>query len=171
MLQAGDSSLARWADRYTRPIRVWIQPASNLPGWSSELVPLAQNAFNAWQSIFVPLRFELVGDSSAAEITVNWRAAFDGALVGATRRFRDQHGWLGRAEIQLALTTSSGAYMRPQQMSAVMIHEVGHALGIDHSPDAHDIMAERTGATFEPSARDVATLALIYSLPPGSVKR
>jgi hypothetical protein len=171
MLLRSDSTLARWSERYAQPIKVWIQPSSSLPDWSSDLPSLMQNAFNTWHSIFVPVRFETVGDSSAAEITVTWRAAFDGSLVGATRRFRDQHGWLGRAEIQLALRTSAGALMDRRQLSAVMIHEVGHALGIDHSPDPEDIMAERTGAVFHPSARDIATLALIYDLPPGSIKQ
>ena len=172
MLLRNDSLVAHWPDRYSAPIRVWIQPESRVAGWSSDLVSIARDAFSVWPSIYVPARFEFVDDSSSAEITVVWREPFAGEQVGVTKRFRDQHGWLSRAEIEIAVETGVGGRrsLGAEYVRSVATHEVGHALGLDHSPDRSDIMFERAGALTQPSDADRATLALIYSVPPGSIK-
>ena len=170
LLLNNDSLLSRWPERYQTPVKVWIQSNSDLPGWSGEVTSLMRRALGAWHSIHVPVRFEFVSDSAAAEVVVNWSTPFSGSQVGATRRYRDQHGWIVRAEISIALRISDGQPIDKKYLSAVMIHEVGHALGLDHSPHSTDVMAPRTSTVFEPTGQDQATLALIYSIPPGSLK-
>jgi predicted Zn-dependent protease len=170
MLLHNDSMIVRWPDRYGQPVRAWIQPLPNVHGWSGNMVARARQSFAAWSSIQLPIRFEFVTDSATAEIVLVWRDQLDGARVGITRRYRDMSGWLGRAEIAIAMRTADGAAVDDKYVDGVMSHEVGHALGLDHSPERSDLMAERNEGVFEPSIRDRNTLALIYSIPPGSIR-
>ena len=54
-------------------------------------------------------------------------------------------------------------------VGGIVRHEVGHALGLNHSTDPTSVMY-REAATFTMSASDRATLRLLYLVPPGSLK-
>jgi hypothetical protein len=170
LLLNNDSLVVRWPERIQKPVRVWIQPSSDLKGWTATMVPVAREAFGNWISGSLPVRFDFVADSASAEIIVTWQDAFEARRVGLTTRYRDQHGWLGKAHIAVALNTADGMVIDIRYIGAVVTHEVGHALGLDHSPSRHDLMAERNEGVFQPTTEDRSTLALIYSLPPGSIR-
>ena len=52
----------------------------------------------------------------------------------------------------------------------IAMHEVGHLIGLDHSPNPDDIMSPKVHV-MGLSAADLRTAALIYKLPPGPVAR
>ena len=52
------------------------------------------------------------------------------------------------------------------EIRARVMHEVGHALGLGHSPDLGDVMYARPSAQ-ELSPRDRETLRLLYASPRG----
>ena len=64
---------------------------------------------------------------------------------------------------------NKGETLDEESMRAMALHEIGHALGLDHTRDVTAVMAPRVRVR-ELSAADVATARLIYSLPPGPLK-
>ena len=165
-----DSGLTRWPDRPMEPIRVWIEPTSSLADWRPEYVDSARRAFDRWRDAGVPVRVNFLVDSTDAEVRVRWADRLAESRIGSTRRIRDQHWWLVGGEITLALHASNGETLGPAIMGATAVHEAGHLLGLNHSPDPADLMATHHRGVNEPSAADLATMRLLYSVPPGRLR-
>jgi len=49
------------------------------------------------------------------------------------------------------------------------LHEVGHLIGLDHSPNEGDIMYARPQVR-DLSTRDISTALLLYDLAPGTLR-
>jgi len=71
--------------------------------------------------------------------------------------------------VTLATHLPDGRPVSPSQMVALALHELGHALGLGHSPVKTDAMYPETSAT-DLTQRDRRTAMLLYDLPPGSLK-
>jgi hypothetical protein len=164
-----DSALARWPDRVAKPLRVWVQPDPALEGWNPEFVGQVRTAFNEWVSIGIPMRFRFVDDSADAEVQVTWVDRFDEPISGKTRWARDSRWWIVDGNITIALRHSSGPMLSSGAIHAIALHEVGHLLGLDHSQDPENIMTPRVRVK-SLSEADRATMRLLYSLPPGTVR-
>ncbi len=165
-----DSGVARWPDRPMDPIRVWVEPLSTIPGWRPEYVGMARDAFERWRLAGVPVRVNFLVDSAGSEVRVLWSDRFDNERIGSTRRYRDQHWWLVAGDITLALHTSTGTPLPPEVIAATALHEAGHVMGLNHSPDSTDLMASHHHGVNEPSTADLATMRLLYTIPPGRLR-
>lgn len=171
MLRDGDSALARWPDRQRQPIRVWVQPRPIVADWRPEYVDQARAAFERWELVGLPIRFAFLADSAAAEVHVTWieRFAAD-TRIGNTHRVHDQNWWIVDGDISIAMQTSTGRVLPPAVIRTTTLHEVGHLLGLGHTSDTTSVMAARSHGVTELSGADLATVRLLYSLPPGSVR-
>ena len=167
-----DSLLLRWTNRADQPLRVWVQPASSLRGWYPDQVGWARDAFRDWERVLV-LRFQFVDDSAAADVRVQWVSRLAGEQqIGNSSRSYDETGRIVHAEIQLAVLGRDGRPLPERTARIAVLHEVGHVLGLEHSPDAHDVMVARyDGQASGLSAADVATVHLLYALPTGRIGR
>src|SRR5918998_1235891 len=169
MLLSRDSSLARWPERRARPIRVWIQPTSDLPDWTSTYVDEVYAAFDEWDALDLPVSFTYVADSTDAEVHVTWIDHFREPISGRTKWARDDDWWITDAAIVLAVHHHKGDVLDEDAMRAMALHEIGHLLGLDHTYDVRSIMAPKVRVRALSSA-DKATVRLLYTLPPGAVR-
>lgn len=172
ILDAQGGMVIRWPDRTFEPLAIWIQPDAGVPGFDDGNPLLVRNGFEQWLGPTLPVRFIFVVDSTRATVRVTWAERFEGETrIGTTSRTHRGDGIVTGADIVLALHDSAGGVLPPHILRAAAIHEVGHLLGLDHSPDSADIMHERTThATREISRADRRTLQLLYRLPPGPTR-
>lgn len=172
MLAEQDQLIMRWPERRMEPLRVWIDRQPGLGGWDIKHAVAAETAFEEWQRAGFPLRFDIVRDSAIAEVRIRWIASFPAGereKLGMARKTRDQHGWLTAAEITIATADRAGNPLPASTISGTVRHEIGHALGLGHSPNQADVMFPESRTTVI-SGADRATLHLLYILPPGSLK-
>jgi hypothetical protein len=163
-----DSMLHRWDNRITRPVRVFLTPGT-VANFQPSFLTAVQRAFERWQDAGVPVRFNLDADSGTAEVRFRWRIQFEGERTGQTEVQWDQDGHLVSGEVTLATFDPKGQPLTEDDMRVVALHEIGHLIGLDHSPDSIDIMHATTKVR-DLSARDIQTALLLYRLAPGSLR-
>ena len=164
-----DSALARWPERLTQPVRVWVGSNPAIEGWDDSYPDRVRDAFDQWADLGIPVKFTFVRDSTDADVHVSWIDHFDSPISGKTVWARDSRWWIVSANITLALHHNAGELLDPKAIHAIALHEVGHLLGLDHTADTTNIMTARVRVR-DLSEADRATMKLLYSLPPGSLK-
>ena len=163
--------LVRWPDRRETGLRIWVQSMSNVPDWDTRYAQMARDAFDDWGRDPLPIRFDFVLDSATSDIRVVWLEQFSaelGTRVGVTRRTSDQFGWLGDAQIDVAIHDSTGRTIPPKRSPASCDTRPATRSGLGHSSDPRTKMYP-TEMSSDISAADRATLRLLYRLPPGIV--
>lgn len=107
--------------------------------------------------------FEQVHGPERAQITVDWSGSQVPEGAAGVTTFRIHH-----QEIEVRGISIKTDHLNPYELSEVLAHELGHALGLDHSEDPADLMYyQRTGRYAAPnsvlSQRDSWMLGWLYS--------
>jgi predicted Zn-dependent protease len=170
MLASQDSALMRWAER-DRPLYVWIQPSFAGRDWRPAYLGAARDAFVEWRSAGLPFDFTFVVDSGRADVHVYWAERLtEGRRIGMTYRVHDQHGWITGGHVVIAMQTVEGHRLPERLIRATALHEAGHLVGLNHTTDTTSIMTSSATGKISVGLADRATLRLLYSLPPGSIR-
>ena len=163
-----DSVVRRWPDRSGSPLRVAMVEGGPA-GYQPRMAGYVREAMDKWEGAGAGVLFTPTADTIAADILVHWIDHFDFDRAGQTDLTWDQAGRVRKAAILLALRTNTGIPLPDPALLTVAVHEVGHAIGLPHSPDTNDVMFPAT-QTGNLSDRDRRTVQILYQLPPGPVR-
>lgn len=166
--ESSDSMLHRWDDRVDRPVRVYLA-RGRAANFRPEFLDAVRGAFARWGETGLAVRFDLAADSADAEVRFTWRTQFDIDRTGETDLEWDRDGHLQSALVTIATFDPDGRPLASDDVRVVALHEIGHLLGLDHSPDSTDLMFAKA-VVRDLSPRDVRTARLLYSLAPGSLR-
>jgi predicted Zn-dependent protease len=159
------ATAARWHTGDNQ-VRVWIEPASDVRGWSPGYASAVRSAFLEWKRART-VTFRFVSESERSDIRVHWVSWFDEAgepMSGRTVSVRDPAGRILQAGIEIAVHHSDGTRLSTEEVRALALHEIGHALGLDHLPDDDAVMSP-TVTVQRLSAADIAAVRRLYARP------
>ena len=165
-----NGQLMRWT---FMPLKVYIAPMKfySKSGEDYKYRSLVRQALEAWQKISGgKISFTIVQTLLESNVNIEWKRVERKALGYCTFQ-TDANNRLYSAEVQIGLTEGlvPAQYMDEGEVYHTILHEIGHALGLGHSPYKTDIMytPHQKGITGL-SKNDKLTLKWLYALPQGA---
>lgn len=163
-----DSTVRRWPDeRLRRPLQIAITRGA-VDGFQDAFAGNVAWAIGRWNGV-IPIGLDAGADSASADIVVVWSRQLDSNRTGRTDLTWDRRGHIHHAVIVLATHSTDGRLLDSRRMSALALHELGHAIGLNHSPDRGDAL-HPVAYSPELSERDRRTARVLYELPPGTIR-
>lgn len=155
------------------PLKVYIAPMKfySKQGQDYKYKQMVIRALDAWQSATKGrVSFKVVDTLLDSNVNVDWKRVERKALGHCYFSF-DASNRLYGAEVAIGLTEGAvhADYMDESEVYHTILHEIGHAVGLGHSPYKSDIMfTPHQKGINNISAGDALTINWLYSLPQGA---
>lgn len=154
-----------WNTLNNGTIRVYLVPASRIPGWTPDYVERFKAACKQWQlALGDQVRFQFTEDPKQdADVTVTWSDTYH-QLAGVTR-CRQYKSQLATADLHFNLKNYDNRLFPPETVYRLSLHEIGHLLGLmGHSRNPRDVMFPSLSMAKGLSSRDTASIRKLYRL-------
>ncbi|MCR5261222.1 MAG: matrixin family metalloprotease [Candidatus Gastranaerophilales bacterium] len=167
-----DGRLIRWPDNCF-PLTFYIAPFRWYRGRGEETkyYSMVQKAIQTWEiASDRKCRFQFVSNLNDSQINLEWKRVDRKSLGYCLFNF-DEQARLYSAEVQIGLSDGilHAKYMDENEVYHTILHEIGHALGLGHSPYTNDIMyTPHQYGNVSLSRRDVNSIKWLYNLPLGA---
>jgi tetratricopeptide (TPR) repeat protein len=168
-----DGDQVRWP-KQNIPLKVAIMPGSNVKGYKPAFANLVKVALDNWcQASGNRIDYKLTNDPNDADIRVVWtkdplEVTLDHPNVqatGLTNVENDGNGVATSAIVQVRTVDPfhPDQNVEDNECAHVVLHEIGHALGVGHSKFIRDVMYFRSAPQQQAlTPRDRATIARLY---------
>ncbi len=165
-----NGKLMRWT---FMPLRVYISPMKfySKQGQDYKYNALVKKALNEWQRATKgKVSFTIVNNLLESNINIEWKRV-ERVALGYCQFNHDPNNRLYDVEVYIGLTDGliHRDYDDESEVYHTILHEIGHAIGLGHSPYKTDIMyTPHQKGVHSVSQGDALTVNWLYKLPQGA---
>lgn len=168
-----DNKILRWPNSLM-PLKVYVSPfkwyQKSKQQDSLLYSHFVSEALNIWsKATNGAFTYTLTNDFNNSNINVIWRRV-DRQSLGLCRIDGIKDNMIFSAEVEIGISDGKlhAMYQDTDEVKHTIIHEMGHAIGLPHSPFQEDIMyVPHQYGQIIPSTRDVNSVRWLYQLDPG----
>lgn len=165
-----NGQLMRWT---FMPLKVYIAPMKfySKQGQDYKYNALVKKALNEWQTATKGrVSFTIVNTLLESNVNIDWKRV-ERVALGHCYFSYDANNRLYGAEVAIGLTDGliHNDYSDESEVYHTILHEIGHAIGLGHSPYKTDIMyTPHQKGIHSVSPGDILTVNWLYKLPQGA---